>query len=581
MFTVLCLISLPIRASSVIWQGVPEHQPTEAVSGELVVEMQNNTVTGKISSLQAKSSVTNGEFNLVFKDPENALRVLGEFRAYVTSQGDIHGHWVQPKLVRRTNAQFATPVRLQQNGARYVGTVTPLNDGISVFFKATEAQSNRYRLSVFTPENNGGRYYRNTELVFDGNQARIVQQSENGEQVLAYGSHDVEKNTFSFNFPYWGGKYNFKKISNDSHEMLAFDEAPQYVQPETLNDGWTTGDIAQSGIVLSEVIAFVKERQQSPPQTPHEAQLQALLIAQHGKLIFEQYFRGFKRDEAHDLRSASKSLTGILPGLVEYARNEGRDGKTSSFQSSILETPIYQTLGYPTDVDSKNGILLKHALSMSTGLDCDDNNYESPGNEENLQNQIAQPDWYTYILDQHLLHTPGEVNLYCSAGINLAGAIASAKAGHWIPRIIDDLFARPLNIDLYHANLQPNGDQAYSGGGLYLRGRDFLKLGQLMLDGGIWNNQRLLSEDYVEAVLSVHGEMFGQGYGLGWWIREYPVGDKSYTAYYASGNGGQQVFIVPELGLTVAFLNSAFNTQGSRIAREDWFPNWVLARMVK
>lgn len=83
----------------------------------------------------------------------------------------------------------------------------------------------------------------------------------------------------------------------------------------------------------------------------------------------------------------------------------------------------------------------------------------------------------------------GDAAVYCSADINLVGAVVKHATGTWLPDIFQRDFAQPLQISRYYLNLMPTGD-AYMGGGLYMRPRDLLKLGQLYLNGGVWNGKR-------------------------------------------------------------------------------------------
>ncbi|WP_284665266.1 hypothetical protein [Myxococcus sp. SDU36] len=63
---------------------------------------------------------------------------------------------------------------------------------------------------------------------------------------------------------------------------------------------------------------------------------------------------------------------------------------------------------------------------MSTGLACDDDGPDSPGNEDRLEDTV--PDWYKDTLDLPLVGTPGEKGVYCSANINLLGGRAAQRA---------------------------------------------------------------------------------------------------------------------------------------------------------
>ena len=94
--------------------------------------------------------------------------------------------------------------------------------------------------------------------------------------------------------------------------------------------------------------------------------------------------------------------------------------------------------------------------------------------------------------------------------------------------------------------------QPYGGGGTRFTARGFMKMGQLMLNGGTWKGRRILSREFVEKASSpLH--TIGQGrYGYLWWVRDFPYKDRTVRAFMANGNGGQGIIVVPELDLVIA-----------------------------
>jgi CubicO group peptidase (beta-lactamase class C family) len=114
------------------------------------------------------------------------------------------------------------------------------------------------------------------------------------------------------------------------------------------------------------------------------------------------------------------------------------------------------------------------------------------------------------------------------------------------------MVARPLQFGRYAINLMPDG-QAYSAGGMFLRPRDFLKLGQLYLSGGVWNGRRIVSQTWVRASTSHQVDRpDGSSDGFGWHRHSLTVDGTRFDTFEASGNGGQIVLVVPALDLVVA-----------------------------
>src|SRR4029450_6869391 len=132
-----------------------------------------------------------------------------------------------------------------------------------------------------------------------------------------------------------------------------------------------------------------------------------------------------------------------------------------------------------------------HLMTHTSGLDCNDNDEKSLGNEDTLWTQKAQPDLWKYTLDLPMVHEPGERYAYCSANMNLVGGALTVATKTWLPEFFDRTVARPLGVGRYHWNLTPT-DDGYLAGGSWLLPRDLLKVGQAYLDGGVWRGRRIV-----------------------------------------------------------------------------------------
>ena len=214
----------------------------------------------------------------------------------------------------------------------------------------------------------------------------------------------------------------------------------------------------------------------------------------------------------HDTRSASKSVASMLVGA---AMQKGY--KLSP------ETKVFDTLrGVDSGRDSlKQNMQLKHLLSMSSGFYCDDNDSAAPGNEGTMQDQTAEPNWYKYTLDLPMVEAPGQSAIYCSANSNLIGAVLGAATQRRVMDLFAELIARPLGVERYYLGLQPTGE-VYFGGGAQWLARDFMKIGQVMLNGGTWNGRRILSAPWAAKSTSAQVKIGDRDYGYQWWVADYP-----------------------------------------------------------
>ncbi len=278
--------------------------------------------------------------------------------------------------------------------------------------------------------------------------------------------------------------------------------------------------------------------------------IQSLLIARHGKLVFEEYFYGFSSDRPHDMRSASKTFA---PMMVGIARDQGAE--ISADDPALSFFPQYQNIANMDD--RKRKMKLGDLMNMASGL-CDDQDPKS--GEDAMQDQTGHPDWYEFALDLPMRKDPGgKEAVYCSSNLNLVGGAVRHATGRWLPDFFDQFVAQPLQFRGFYMNLMPTGE-GYMGGGLYLYPRDQLKVGQVYMAGGVWNGKRVLSQQWIKESLQQRTSFVSagnvdpnHGYGYGWHTRELRVGTRNFRDFFMAGNGGQQVIILPELDMVVLF----------------------------
>jgi CubicO group peptidase (beta-lactamase class C family) len=176
-----------------------------------------------------------------------------------------------------------------------------------------------------------------------------------------------------------------------------------------------------------------------------------------------------------------------------------------------------------------------------------------------------------------MAHDPGTRYAYCSANINLVGGALTEATRTWLPELFRTQVAEPLQFGKWHWNLMPTGE-GYLGGGAFLRPRDLLKIGQMYLNGGVWNGKRIVPEAWLKESTRRWAEItpettgltedeFGNYYGKGedglaWHLGSFSSGSRTYRTYGAGGNGGQMVIVIPDLDLVVAFTGGNYGQGG-------------------
>jgi CubicO group peptidase (beta-lactamase class C family) len=524
-----------------------------AVRGQLTIDARAAEWHARIAGFDVP--IRRERDAIAFSLPDAA----GEFRGHVSADGKaVTGDWIQPVGIVINN-RYASPVRFQQAPASvWTGAVVPLDDRVSFYVSIQRAQDGSLSAFIRNPEFNAfrRRVYR---VDVSGTRISLTSTQNASDRILGTYEPDLDRLSLS---------------ALDAHPPLEFTrrkdgDAPGFVpraprgapyvyrQPDGADDGWPTASLAEVGMDARPVAALIEKILTANVQD-NPVNIHSLLIARHGKLVLEEYFYGHTREQTHDTRSASKTYGPVLVGI---ARDRGaRIGP---------ETPVYSL--YPQfkpfanwDV-RKERLTLQHLMTMTSGLACDDNDDASPGQEDTMQGQRSQPDWYKYTLDLPLTHDPGgDRAIYCSAGMNLIGGVVKNASGTWLPEFFEEHLARPLQFHMYHMNLTPTGD-AYMGGGLSIRPRDEIKLGQLYLSGGLWNGRRVVSSAWVQESTTPHSNFAPQmpddpdhQYGYGWHINPLRAPDRTYRSFSAGGNGGQIVVVIPELDLVVAFNGGSY-----------------------
>ena len=543
-----------------------------AVAGSLTLDGRSEPWQARVAGFGV--SVQHDKDQVSFSLPGKQ----GSFSGHLDAGGKhIEGFWVQPPGVSLDNA-YATPLELvSTEKGIWQGTVRPLADRVSLYLVVSRADDGSLKAFIRNPEFNFG-MHRAYKITLAGTQLTLDDTQRKNDRLL--GSYDPEQDTLSVNLQ---GIASFDFTRRDRDHAIGFypvtpaTDRYVYRAPPQEDDGWQTAEAVDAGLDPKPLQALVQQVLDTRTDWYTTPYIQGILVARHGKLALEEYFYGFDRERPHDSRSSGKTLTGTLMGI---ALDHG-----AKFR---LDTPVYSLFpeykAFANPDPRKQRITVEDLLTMNSGYACDDNDDDSPGNEDTIQSQDKQPDWYKYTLDLPMKYQPGDKQaLYCTGGINLLGGVISNTTGMPLTEFFERYYAGPLDIRDYHLNLSPRGD-AYMGGGIYLRPRDMLKLGQLYLDGGMWNGKRVLSAAWVRAATTQHSYFPasdyapGHGYGYTWHLFQATVGGKTYSEYMAQGNGGQLVMVVPELDLAAVITAGNYgNFPVWRKFFEELLPQYIIA----
>lgn len=292
-------------------------------------------------------------------------------------------------------------------------------------------------------------------------------------------------------------------------------------------------------------------------------QITSVLISRRGELIFEQYFDDGGPEALRNTRSATKTVTGMLVGAAV-------DRRLLRVDSAVL--PFFgDRLPLVNPDPRKSLITVEDFLTMSSLLECDDENSFSRGNEERM---YLVEDWVKFTLDLPIKGFPdwtskpadspyGRAWSYCTAGAATLGPLLERATKQTVPDFAKTTLFQPLGIDSVKWQFQPLGN-AMTGGGLQLRSRDLLKLGELYLDGGKWQGKQVISEDWVRRSLAPHANAREDtDYGYFWWLQTFYVNGQAIRTFGMYGTGGNKVYVLPDQGVVVVITTTNYRLPGA------------------
>lgn len=546
------------------------------LEGELTVTRRGDRWRAEIGGHSAEGVASGGNVRIAF--PEGAV-----FRGVIGARGVLErAYWARremtddPRYSEGAAQAYAMPLDIRRDGRnRWNAAVEPLQDPFTLYLNIFRDSAGALKAAIRNPEHNRHGPAMLLDVTRNGDALRF--RAPNAEEGALEARHLPQSDRIEM---YWAGIERTLEMTRAQPEQTTQFYArppgePRYTYrvPQDVGDGWRIARARDLGVDEAGLERAVHWITDIDPSARRAWMVHSIAVAYRGRLILDEYFYGNAQDIPHDMRSASKTFSSVILGAAML------DGANISPQTRLVD--VMAPLGPFANLDSrKERITVAHAMTHTTGLACDDNTSDTdrpptPGNEDIMQSQREQPNWWKFTLDLPMTYEPGERYAYCSGGISLTGGALTMATGEWLPALFDRTVARPLQFGRYYWNLMSNGD-GYVGGGAVVRTRDFLKIGQTYLDGGVWNGRRIVSEEWVRESLLPHvqispastgleGDAFRNVYyevpeGYAWHFITVRSGERRYQAYHGNGNGGQLLIVVPEFDLAVMFTAGNYRT---------------------
>lgn len=285
----------------------------------------------------------------------------------------------------------------------------------------------------------------------------------------------------------------------------------------------------------SEDIEWLLDQLESGFTEPH-----GLMIMRHGKICAEGWWNPYAPGIRHGLQSHSKTYAATAIGI---AYTEG----IVKLDERIID--IFPEYAPEQPSENLKRLTVHDVLCMGCGMD------EMP---------MATEHWIRDFLHTPVNHTPGTTYMYNSVGSSILSAIIVKKTGmsmheYLKPRLYDKI---GIFSDNHRWMKMPDGCEV-GGGGLFATTEDNLRLMKLYADGGVWEGERILDDEYVKRATTLQNESATEaknnplakdnfvGYGYQIWMCR-PKG-----VYRADGAMGQFTIVVPDKDMIIAITENA------------------------
>jgi CubicO group peptidase (beta-lactamase class C family) len=298
------------------------------------------------------------------------------------------------------------------------------------------------------------------------------------------------------------------------------DAAPAPQQPAASRPVETRG---LDGAILADTVA----------QARRLPRIRSLLIRRDGQVLVEERFNGGPPlDRPVNIKSASKS---VLSALVGIAIAKGVLTGVDQRVVSVLGNEA------PPKADPRLARLtVEDLLTMRAGLE------RTSG--ENYGRWVSSRNWVRFALARPFVEQPGGAMLYSTGNTHLLSAMLTRASGRDTHALMRDWLARPLGITIPPWSRDPQGIY-FGGNDMLMSPRSLARFGELYRLGGVIDGRRIIPARWIEESWTPRtvSPWSGGQYGYGWFVGT----SRGHPLRFAWGYGGQMLFVVPDLKLTV------------------------------
>ena len=281
------------------------------------------------------------------------------------------------------------------------------------------------------------------------------------------------------------------------------------------------------GIPTERIIEFLEKLER------RGAIMHSMIITRYGKTVLEKYWAPFNKDFNHRMYSSTKSYTAIAIGLLEEEGKLSLDERLVDIFPDKIDGEAHEYLKEQT---------VRQMLTMTT-----------VGNPVNWFNDNDPDRVHLYMNKRPNPHPAGTIWEYDSAGSQVLATIAEKRSGMELMAYLKSKLFDKMGTFKNARILKTRNGDAWGDSALLCTTRDAVSFAQLLMDGGVWQGERLINEDFVRTATSKvvdnkadwHPGVYTHGYGYQIWRTEQ-------NGFSFLGMGDELTIALPDYGIIIS-----------------------------
>ncbi|PCD75596.1 serine hydrolase domain-containing protein [Pseudothioclava arenosa] len=264
-----------------------------------------------------------------------------------------------------------------------------------------------------------------------------------------------------------------------------------------------------------------------------------LVVLRDGALVHESYYQGTGPEDLRISWSMAKSVLSALFGTLHA------DGTIPDLDAQVVDfVPLLKGSAY-------EGVSIRNLLTMSSGVAFNEDYLDFNSDINRMGRVLAiggsMDDFAAELVARDA--EPGSKMHYVSIDTHVLGMVIAGATGRDPAELMDERIVKRMGLEASPVMLTDSEGTAFVLGGLNLRTRDYARIGQMFLQGGLWQGQQIVPADWVAASTRLQAPG-GAGYGYQWWVPR-DTADHG-NDYFAHGIYGQYIYINPEARSVIA-----------------------------